>query len=163
MRFYDDTKTISERLSQKVEIFRQICETARGLSTCKRVSQSALIFTLDFSQILAFGYNGVAAGLDNDGCKDEKGKCGCVHAELNACLKLASKQPCILMCTQSPCIVCARAILNCKQIKGILYIDPYRDHEGLNLLMESDRPVLSIGVDRHYADFWQRCSASPIG
>lgn len=71
--------------------------------------------------MLSVGYNGPAAGLDNDSCTNEVGNCGCAHAEINALVKLRSNTPAILYSTVQPCFNCANAIINAGSIIGVIF------------------------------------------
>lgn len=106
-------------------------------STCKRVQQACIITDRDFDNIVAIGYNGVGSGEDNDSCTREEGNCGCVHAEMNAIAKLNSSHTYnVLMCITSPCKLCARLIVNSKRIGKVIYLNKYRDTQGIDILKD---------------------------
>jgi dCMP deaminase len=108
----------------------------RQRSTCKRAQQACIVTNAKHTQILAFGYNGRAAGESHDGCDPANvGNCGCVHAEMNALIKMPyTSEDCILYCTMSPCKLCARLIVNKGNISTVKYIQVYRDPEPIKIL-----------------------------
>jgi dCMP deaminase len=81
------------------------------------------------------GYNGGARGVFNDCLSDEPGKCGHLHAEINALVKMnfneaAAKK---MYTTTVPCFNCAVAIVNAN-IGEVIYLEEYRLTDGLELL-----------------------------
>ena len=95
----------------------------------------------DNTRVLAMGYNGNYAG-GPDGCDSVvPGKCGCLHAEINALLKMDYHDPCEkhMYITLSPCVACAKAIINAG-IKKVFYDQKYRDDAGLAVLLEAGIP-----------------------
>ena len=88
-------------------------------------------------EVLSIGYNGPACGLGNDTCKAVEGKCGCIHAEANALIKLRNRSPNnVLISTAGPCEHCAGLILNSQQVAAVLFRDPFRDETGITNLRE---------------------------
>ena len=108
-------------------------------SVCKRMQQACIITDDDVSAIYAMGYNGRAAGESHEGCVEGiPGGCGCVHAEMNALVKLRTERGGLtLICTQSPCELCARLIINSKMIKKVLFLETYRSTIPLLILTEA--------------------------
>jgi deoxycytidylate deaminase len=94
-------------------------------STCLRANVGAVITSLDMTQILSFGYNGVARGIPNHCLRDTPGDCGCLHAEENALIKLLTRGPAILFSTMSPCEHCQMRILN-SGVVIVYYLHEYR-------------------------------------
>lgn len=114
----------------------EFLNTLAKLSHCKRLHTAAIIVPDDFSRIDAIGYNGPARGFPNDGCTAMKGKCGCVHAEANALLKVRSWETNLtMMCLTSPCPVCARLIINSGIIRRVVCDSAYRLSEGKDILL----------------------------
>ena len=115
-------------------------------STCSRLSVGAVISRDGRS--LSSGYNGAPKGMPH--CVHNNtvvingvvlGESGCttaVHAELNAIAFAArygmSTDGADLHCTHQPCLNCAMAIINAGIIR-VVYLHPYRDPAGTNLLL----------------------------
>lgn len=123
----------------KLRKFARFADDLAGLSTCKRKSVGCVVMPADFSQVLSIGYNGPPEGLPNDSCEgaDAVGACGCVHAEMNAVIKLHTRTPCMMFTTVSPCLLCAGAIINKRVIRLVLYDREYRDRGGILRLGEA--------------------------
>lgn len=107
-------------------------------STCSRASVGCVVVSEDNSVVLGMGYNGSAKGLPNGCLSDEPGKCGHLHAEINALIKTnyrdaASKKAYL---TLSPCYNCSVALVNAG-IREVIYRDEYRDLSGVKLLTEA--------------------------
>jgi dCMP deaminase len=107
-------------------------------STCSRLQVGAVVVSEDNTRILGHGYNGGPAGGFNDCISLEPGKCGHLHAEINALVKTnyhdaAQKK---IYVTTVPCFNCSVAIVNAN-IKEVVYLHDYRDHSGLELLEKS--------------------------
>lgn len=102
-------------------------------STCRRLQVGCVIFTEDFQRLLAWGYNGNAAGLPNDCESEEPGKCLCAHSEINALIKCREGRETnkILLCTDLPCQACAKAIINLGGVKKVIYLRDYRIKDSL--------------------------------
>lgn len=123
----------------------------RERSTCKRLQVAALVCDSAFKVIHAMGYNGPAAGEANDACRDEKGNCGCVHAEANALVKLrTSERGCYMFCTTSPCEACAKLIVNSGAISQVLYLEDYRSMLGKRIIVAAGLKLTQL-VPRHDA------------
>ena len=105
-------------------------------SYCVRRQVGALI--VKDKMIISDGYNGTPSGFENV-CEDEGGvtKPYVLHAEANAITKVAkSANNCdgaTLYVTASPCIECSKLIIQAG-IKRVVYSDPYRNDDGLQLL-----------------------------
>lgn len=127
------------RVNQKLEIFHKFAIEIATLSTCKRAQVGCIIFPIDFTEILAIGYNGPPSGMDNNSCKESEGKCGCIHAEANALLKIPKNtKEAIMFSTVSPCPHCAGLIINSGSITAVTYAERYRDLTGLIMLDSVD-------------------------
>lgn len=103
-------------------------------SHCSRLKVGCVVTNHDMDAVYAFGYNGSARGMSNACDSDEPGKCGCIHAEINALLKVrvADKDK-VMFVTHSPCMACVKAILN-SGFKYVYYGDIYRDSRPLRVL-----------------------------
>lgn len=123
------------RFHSKLDVFVRIAEQLSELSTCKRAMVAAIILPADFSQVYSIGYNGVPSSEPNDSCRDTVGSCGCVHAELNALLKLRwDDYDCRMLCVTEPCQFCAAAIINDGRVSRVVFTKAYRDSIGSDRL-----------------------------
>ncbi len=110
------------------------------LSHCTRKKVGALI--VKDGMIISDGYNGTPTGFPND-CEDAEGLTHwyVLHAEANAIMKVARSandaRGATLYLTHSPCKECSKLILQAG-IKRLVYLDPYKDVSGLDLLGAGD-------------------------
>ena len=128
------------------EVWSSFAKTISMRSIDPRFKVGALIVTEDNTQVLSIGYNGDQAGGSNEVESLEPGQSGCIHAEINALIKLDYNNPKKkkMYVTLSPCKMCAKAIVNAN-IHEVVYLEKYRDASGLNLLIDSGvniRPFL---------------------
>jgi deoxycytidylate deaminase len=113
---------IAVKLSQ-----RSRCNTPNRQVGC-------VITTSDHSSILAWGYNGGAAGdktpCDYDPDVEKGSRCQCAHAEMNALTKLNANghKDLIMYVTLQPCKLCATLMVNAKCFKEVVYLSEYRDN-----------------------------------
>ena len=116
------------------------------LSYCKRKQVGALI--VKDKMIISDGYNGTPTGFENV-CEDEEDhtKWYVLHAEANAILKVASStQSCrgaTLYITMSPCRECSK-LIHQSGIKRLVYVDRYKDDEGLLFLERAGVEIVHI-------------------
>lgn len=116
-------------------------------SYCSRRKVGALI--VKDKMIISDGYNGTPSGFENI-CEDENGltKPYVLHAEANAITKIArsgnNSDGATLYVTASPCIECAKLIIQAG-IQRVIYGEPYRLSDGVDLLMRA-------GIDVEYID-----------
>jgi dCMP deaminase len=128
-------------------MFLRMAETVALRSTCSRKQVGCVVTDVNKTTVLAMGYNGAARRLANR-CErpEEKGNCGCVHAEANALVKAPyGSTPLVLYCTDSPCQHCAKLIINSAVVE-VRYRRSFRDEAGLYLLRLADilcEPVYS--------------------
>jgi dCMP deaminase len=117
-------------------------------SYCKRRKVGALI--VHNNMIISDGYNGTPSGFPNQ-CEDEENKSYpyVLHAEANAITKIArsnnSSQGATLYVTSSPCIECAKLIIQ-SGIKRVVYGEPYRLSDGIDLLKQANITVDFIEI-----------------
>lgn len=106
-----------------------------------------VITTEDMKQILSFGYNGPPQQLGNHACTGVMGRCGCLHAEINALLKVDGNLPNkVMFVTMEPCIDCATAIAQAG-VKTVYYCDQYRQaNSGTGLLTKCG--IVTIQIKR---------------
>tara|TARA_Y100000766_G_scaffold283611_1_gene299691 strand:+ start:734 stop:1198 length:465 start_codon:yes stop_codon:yes gene_type:complete len=116
------------------------------LSYCERRQVGAIIVKNNI--IIADGFNGTPSGFENC-CEDSNGKTHwyVLHAEANAILKLAKSnnrgQNSTLYITLSPCKDCSKLILQAG-IKRVVYINGYKDSEGIDFLSKAGIEVVQI-------------------
>lgn len=116
------------------------------LSYCERKKVGALI--VKDRMIISDGYNGTPSGAENC-CEDDSGQSlwYVLHAEANAILKLAastqSAKGATLYLTLSPCRECCKLILQAG-ITRVIYIEKYRDEEGIAFLQNSNIEVFQV-------------------
>lgn len=115
-------------------------------SYCKRRQVGALI--VKDKMIISDGFNGTPEGFENE-CEDEndKTKAYVLHAEANAITKVAksgnNSLGATLYATTSPCIECTKLIIQAG-IKRVVYLDDYRNDDGLKLLKRANIEVINF-------------------
>lgn len=97
----------------------------------------AVMYSRDYSRILAFGYNGDEIGGTNIPDSLENGKSGFIHAEENVLIKKQTQEDAILFITDAPCEMCAKKIVNAGNIKEVYYLREYRDLSGVGILLKN--------------------------
>lgn len=127
------------------EVWSSFAKIISMRSIDPRFKVGAVIVTEDNTQVLSVGYNGDQAGGSNEVESLEPGQSGCLHAEINALIKLDYNNPKKkkMYVTLSPCKMCAKAIVNAN-IFEVVYLEKYRDESGLNLLVNSGINVRSF-------------------
>lgn len=116
------------------------------LSHCIRKQVGALI--VKEGMIISDGYNGTPSGFENQ-CEDEGGntKWYVLHAEANAITKVArstnNARNATLYLTLSPCKECSKLVHQIG-IKRLVYMEAYKDGEGLNFLEKAGVEVVQI-------------------
>lgn len=108
--------------------------------TCSRAKVGAIITRN--GRPISSGYNGAPSMVDH--CVHLPGNTtGCelaVHAEANAIAFAArygvATEHAALYCTHEPCFNCAKLIINAG-IREVYYLEPYRLHDGIELLQRS--------------------------
>ncbi len=159
---YDNKFGSFQRISL-IYSFMKMANTISHRSTCIRKKVGCLIAPQDLYNISAIGYNGSLPGKENGCISIGSGKCGCIHAEINALSKFKDfnkSESYVLMCTLSPCLNCSIEILK-YPIKKVIYLEGYRDTSGIKHLKKKGISVIkyqklvddsnveyeSIGVD----------------
>lgn len=127
------------------DVWSSFAQTISKRSIDPRFKVGAVIVTEDNTQVLSVGYNGDQAGGSNEVESLEPGQSGCIHAEINALIKLDYNNPKKkkMYVTLSPCKMCAKAIINAN-INEVVYLEKYRDESGLFLLSNSGIVVRPI-------------------
>jgi dCMP deaminase len=87
---------------------------------------------------LATATNG---NFTEDGCTNEVGNCGCVHAEINLLKKLPN--PYHITVSHSPCLNCAKALVEAG-IEKVTYYVGYRIKDGIAYLEENGVEVKQL-------------------
>jgi len=107
-----------------------------------RFKVGAIVVSEDNTQVLSVGYNGDQAGGPNMVESSLPGESGCIHAEINALIKLDYNNPKYkkMYVTLSPCKMCAKAIINAG-IDEVVYGKLYRDQSGVELLKTSNTVI----------------------
>lgn len=135
------------------EYFMEAARLASTRSSCLRAGRAVGAVAVMAGRIVATGYNGAPAGvqncLDRDFCLRTKmgvpsGQrhelCYAVHAEANVITQAAkhgtSLKGASLYCTHQPCSLCAKLIINAG-IKMVCYEHPYPDDLASALLEEA--------------------------
>lgn len=135
------------RISREV-MFMDMARAASRRSTCFRLNVGAIV--VQDNNPIAVGWNGQEPGAPHCAGNDcpgiVPGKCGTIHAEVNALTKAAqllmpevlplddeeARAPVDLYCTDSPCPFCTDFILEDAWLKveRVFYEKPYRiiDH-----------------------------------
>ena len=123
-------------------IWMKFAKSIAERSVDPRFKVGAVVVSKDNTQVLAMGYNGDQAGGNNEVESLEPGQSGCIHAEINALIKLDynNPKPKKMYVTLSPCKMCAKAIVN-SGIEEIIYLEEYRDKTGVEILGKADREV----------------------
>lgn len=128
--------------------YLEMARTWSNLSHCDRKKVGALI--VKNGMIISDGYNGTPSGYDNC-CENDNWETHwyTIHAEANAILKCArhghSCDGSTLYQTHSPCKECSKLILQ-SGIKRLVYIEDYKDLEGVEFLKKSGIEVEKIEI-----------------
>lgn len=150
----DQADSVLQDYKQKVldAVFINIAKETSTLSHCVRSKVGAVL--VKNGNIISFGYNGTPAGMDNTCEKDNVTLSHVIHAECNAILKAAktgnSVDNSTLYLTLSPCLDCSKLILQ-SGIKRVVYLNSYRNLEGVNFLKQFIQ-VEQYGIQKsHYS------------
>jgi dCMP deaminase len=131
----DEPTERAQRRHKRKLMFLDFAIALSDMSTCERLSVGCVITDEAMTKVLAIGYNGNAKGLPN--CCDDpsaQGNCGCIHAEMNALLKVDGSIPDkVAFVRFSPCVMCAKAMVNAN-VGTVYYGTMYRMAEGALLL-----------------------------
>ena len=115
------------------------------LSYAQRLKVGAIIVKDD--RIVAYGYNGMPSGWDNNCEEENKTRPEVLHAESNAIAKLArsndSGLDADIFITHSPCIECSKLIYQ-SGIKRVYFGEQYRSTDGLDFLTASKINVIQV-------------------
>lgn len=119
--------------------FAKFAKSVAPLTTCKRKQVGCVIYNSDFTRVEAIGYNGQPATMPNDGCTGESKNCGCIHAEINALMKLRTDDDDLeMIVTLAPCNNCARMIVNDQRITAVWFLNVHSDMTGQETLLDAN-------------------------
>ena len=127
-------------------LYLDIAERVGQMSHSTRKQVGAVI--VRDNNILAFGYNGTPAGMDNC-CEDEnhQTKREVLHAESNALAKIAkstqTSEGATLYVTLSPCFECAKLIIQ-SGITRVVFKEKYRDESSITFLQANNVEIEQI-------------------
>jgi len=128
-----------------IEAYMDVAKRFSQLSYAQRLKVGAIIVKDD--RIVAYGYNGMPSGWDNNCEEENKTRPEVLHAESNAIAKLArsndSGLDADIFITHSPCIECAKLIYQ-SGIKRVYFGENYRNTDGLNFLTASKINVIQV-------------------
>lgn len=129
-------RIVINRISRD-QMFMQMAQVVSKRASCQRLRVGVVITNQDGTKVVSMGYNGNARGLENNCDSNEPGRCGCIHAEVNALIKAPyGVEHLTLYTTASPCLACAKLILN-SSVTRVVYGAEYRLTDGLDLLIQS--------------------------
>lgn len=140
------------------EIYMMFAIILSFRSTCKRSKTAAIITSRDLRRIYSVGYNGSPHKFPHN-CTGLPGRCGCIHAELNALLKVQVYDPEKIMFTiMSPCPTCAKYIIQ-SGFSKIYYLKQYRKKQGLKLLnqagIQTEKITIRPEIVKQFTDIIQ--------
>ena len=116
-----------------------VCRMLARRSRATRAQVGCVIWNRDLRTIVSLGYNGTAAGEDNEMERNNVTLDTVIHAEMNALGKLRwyqRRKHLVLFVTHTPCINCAQNIIDAR-IAEVYYLENYGSHKGVELLMKS--------------------------
>jgi deoxycytidylate deaminase len=118
-------------------------------STCARLQVGCVLASPDWRHVFGIGYNGGAAGQDNDCESLEPNLCGHVHAEENALLKSHAPPGArkVLLSTNLPCPMCCKRIVNAGGVERVYYARAYRATEGAVILKRAEIELVELSLD----------------
>lgn len=145
---------MTKKLAKQVKydtLYLKIAREVGLMSASKRSQVGAIMVKSD--RIISMGWNGTPHGFDNV-CENKTGtglvtKPEVLHAESNCITKIAkstdSSSESTMYITLSPCFECAKLIIQ-SNIKRIVYLDEYRDLQGVSLLKKAGISVLKRSI-----------------
>ncbi len=119
----------------RLSVFCRMAKDLAKLSKCYDRGVSAVILDKDLTQVYSIGVNGGARGGLQCLCQGPT-RYTCVHAEINALVKLTQiVEDKVMICTLSPCIQCAAAIINAPgSFKKLYYLEEWKNTEAISML-----------------------------
>lgn len=129
------------------ELFLSFAKMVSFRSTCGRAQNGAVITSEDMYHVHSIGYNG-SPRKNPHNCPglEAVGTCGCIHAEINAILKVPVKDESkVMFCTSSPCPECAKFIVQ-SGFSKVFYSQKYRIEKPILFLADNNITVMHIPV-----------------
>lgn len=145
------------------DLYLTMAELLASRSTCKRLQVGCVITSHDHRRVLSVGYNGGAAGLDNDCESTEPGMCGHLHAEENAAIACTAPrgEAKRVYCTDLPCKMCAKRLINLGGVTDVVFVRDYRVRDSIDLFARAGICVMaSTNEVQATIDAW-RSSSGP--
>ena len=127
-------------------IFMGLAVALSRRSTCSRLQVGCVITSTDWRHVFGVGYNGGAAGQENDCESLEPGKCGHLHAEENAIIN-SHAPPGVakyLFSKNMPCPMCCKRIVNFRNVERVYFADRYRAGDGILTLQRAKIEVVHL-------------------
>lgn len=153
-------------------VYMRIARNLASLSYAIRSKVGCIIVSQD-GQIVSQGWNGMPSGMQNKCEHEEDGNLvtnkEVLHAESNAITKCAKGgyriNGATIYVTLSPCLECSKLLLQ-SGIKRIVYLDEYRNLEGLKLLYDNNIEINQIdlndlvlyGIEDIFNSYTQGCT-----
>jgi dCMP deaminase len=116
------------------DIWMEVAVMLSKRSTCERLQIGCVITSLDLRRVFSNGYNGGAAGQENECESLEPGNCGHIHAEVNAMILANTNEDASMFVTTFPCKSCSKLIVNKRTIRSIYYRDEYRNNDARKII-----------------------------
>lgn len=138
-----DTYENAPMRPSREETFMELARAIAKRSTCQRLQVGCVLTDPDHQQVW-LGYNGGAKGGKNRCLRETEGKCGCLHAEINATIK-APQGPKVAYITHNPCEACATALVN-SGVTLVIYDEKYRSVDGISLLQSVNVEVRRLNA-----------------
>ncbi len=109
-----------------------------------KLQVGSILVSMDFKQILGWGYNGPVRKQPNKRKSNKPGKSGFVHSELNCLLSSDRNSHGRLFVTTMPCEDCARVIANSDKVSVVYYNKSYRNNRGYRILSDANIRIIHI-------------------
>ncbi|MDH3206889.1 MAG: deaminase [Gemmatimonadota bacterium] len=131
----DSTASVDEVTRPPLyEVYMRMAEELAKRSTCARLQVGTVLTDARLEHVVSIGYNGNARGFANRCDSDQKGRCGCIHSEMNALVKSPGQlRDKVAFVTASPCVMCAKLMVQ-TNVSHVFYRTAYRDTSGLEVL-----------------------------
>lgn len=145
---------MNEKQIRMDKLYLRLAIEISKMSYAERKKVGCVIVKND--NIISFGWNGTPTGMDNK-CEDDNNitKKEVLHAEANALTKLLKSENSIstagatLYVSLSPCFECSKLIYQ-SGIKRLVYIEKYRNIEGLIFLEKMGIDICQYSIEEIY-------------
>lgn len=127
-------------------VFMGLAHALSKRSTCARLQVGCVIVSTDWRQVFGLGYNGGAAGQENDCASLEPNQCGHLHAELNAIINSHAPHGArrFVLSTHLPCPMCCKCIVNLRTVERVYFHRGYRVADGALTLQRAGIELLEF-------------------